>query len=187
MERETVNILAIDLGTQCGWALGTRDGQTRGGSESFAAKSKEGPGLRWLKFRAFLATTEKSVGEIQAIYFEDVKRHGPGAVLAAHAYGGFRAVLEMWCSVHQIRLVPVGVGTIKKCWTGKGNAKKDEMIAEARRRGHVTVDDNHADALAILSLARMIEAGKVRLEPKAKKKAKAKKPMAPQSSLFAGA
>ena len=52
----------------------------------------------------------------------------------------------------------VGVGTVKKAWTGKGNAKKAEMIAAARQRGIKVVDDNEADAVAILSLALQQEA-----------------------------
>ena len=55
-------------------------------------------------------------------------------------------------------LRPVGVGTVKKHWTGRGNAKKHEMIEVARTKGFHPVDDNHADALAILSYARHHEA-----------------------------
>ena len=44
----------------------------------------------------------------------------------------------------------VGVGTIKKSATGRGNAGKPEMIAAMRRLGHLPDDDNEADALALL-------------------------------------
>ena len=44
-------------------------------------------------------------------------------------------------------------GTIKKHATGKGNAGKDDMIASVRLRGHTPVDDNEADALALLHWA----------------------------------
>jgi hypothetical protein len=153
-----MNILAIDIGTQCGWALGTRDGKVRSGSQSFAAKKHDGPGARWLKFRAFLTETGRSVGELHAVYFEDVKRHGPGQVIAAHVYGGFLAHLQAWCELNRITLVPVGVGTIKKSWTGKGNADKEMMIAAAVAKGYKPADSNEADALAILSYARAQEA-----------------------------
>ena len=43
--------------------------------------------------------------------------------------------------------------TIKKHATGKGNAGKAEMIAAATARGFDPVDDNHADALALLDWA----------------------------------
>lgn len=54
---------------------------------------------------------------------------------------------------HRLTLVPVGVGTIKKHWTGRGNADKGAMQAEARRRGYRPESDNDADALAILDWA----------------------------------
>lgn len=147
-----MNILAIDIGTTTGWALGTRDGSVKGGSESFSPKKCGGYGQRWLAFRQWLTETARSAGEIHAVYYEDVRNHT--AVDAAHAYGGFLAMLEAWCVMNRIPLKPVGVGTIKKHWTGKGNAVKEVMIAEAERRGFRPVDNNHADALALLSYAR---------------------------------
>ena len=39
---------------------------------------------------------------------------------AAHAYGAFSlCIVEMLADSHRLRLLPVGVGTIKKHWTGK--------------------------------------------------------------------
>lgn len=157
-----VNILAIDIGTQLGWALGACDGTVKGGSESFSPAKHGGHGPRWLAFRQFLADTGRAAGEIHAVYFEDVKRHE--GVLAAHAYGGFLAMLQAWCAANRIPMHPVGVGAIKKHWTGKGNANKALMVESAKARGFRPVDDNHADALAILSYARA-EEGKPEVLP----------------------
>lgn len=157
-----MNILAIDIGAQCGWALGTRDGAVRAGSESFAPAKHGGQGQRWLAFRQWLTDTGRAAGEVHAVYYEDVKRHE--GVLAAHAYGGFLAMLQAWCATNRIPMYAVGVGAIKKHWTGKGNADKEAMVAEAKRRGYTPVDDNHADALAILSYARQAE-GKAEAAP----------------------
>lgn len=152
-----MNILALDLGTTTGWALGTRDGSVKGGSESFSQKRCGGNGQRWLAFRQWLGDTGRSVGEIHAVYYEEVMAHGtkdqPNTI-AAHVYGGFLSHLEAWCAMNRIPCKPVGVGTIKKHWTGKGNANKEAMIATAREKGFRPVDDNHADAIAILSYAR---------------------------------
>jgi Holliday junction resolvasome RuvABC endonuclease subunit len=150
-----MNILALDLGTTTGWAICTRDGTVRSGSQSFAVKRMEAAGQRWLKFRAFLAEQRAQGGEIHAVYYEDVKQHA--GTLAAHVYGGFLATIEAWCAANNVPLRPVGVGQVKKHWTGKGNADKSMMIATARAKGFAPVDDNHADALAILSLARELE------------------------------
>jgi hypothetical protein len=47
----------------------------------------------------------------------------------------------------------VPVGTIKKHATGKGNAGKDAVIAAVRAWSFDPVDDNEADALALLRWA----------------------------------
>ena len=151
-----LNILAIDIGTTTGWALGLRDGKLHSGSESFAPKRLDGPGQRWLKFAAWLGERARQAGEIHAVYYELVLRHT--AVQAAHVYGGFEAHLQAWADRNRIRLVGVPVSVIKKSATGKGNAKKEQVIAAMRARGHRVVDDNHADALAILEYARKEEA-----------------------------
>ncbi len=193
-----MNILAVDLGTQCGWALGTRDGKVRGGSRSFAAGKHDGAGQRWLKFRAFLTEIGKSAGELHAVYYEQVMSHSrPGQVgsnvTAAHVYGGFLAHLEYWCELNRLPLTGVHVATVKKHWTGNHMAKKSEMIAMAQSKGHNPVDDNHADAIAILSLARHMESGDYVAPIKRKKtKKKTAKPAAakpgtagqPQVNMF---
>lgn len=150
-----MNILAIDIGTTTGWARTSRDGQVVSGSQSFAPKRMEMAGQRWIKFRHFLTDQVVSAGEIHVVYFEDIKMHK--GVIAAHVYGGFKAMLEAWCAANNVRMVGVGFGAIKKSWTGKGNADKEAMIAAARVRGFRPTDDNEADALAILSLARSLE------------------------------
>ncbi|WP_369952110.1 hypothetical protein [Ralstonia syzygii] len=145
------NVLALDLGTQCGWAVVTREGKFTSGSDRFDPKRCGGPGKRWLAFREFLTARAREVGSIQAVYYEDVKNHA--GVIAAHVYGGFLAILESWCAANNLPLYGVGVGTIKKHATGKGNATKDDMIAAAKARYLAVIDDNHADAIALLAYA----------------------------------
>ena len=147
----TTTILALDLGTTTGWALRGSDGHITSGSESFRPQRFEGGGMRYLRFRRWISEVQESVSEIQFLYFEEVRRHV--GVDAAHAYGGFLATLTAWCEHHQIPYQGVPVGTIKKHATGKGNASKDEMVGSIRARGHQPVDDNEADALALLHWA----------------------------------
>lgn len=145
-----VCILALDLGTKLGWAVRTRDGRFVHGTEAFTPRKSWTPGQRWLRARSFLA--ELIVRhQVHAIAYEDVKRHA--GTDAAHAYGAFLCLVQMAADSHRTALLPVGVGTIKKHWTGKGNADKDAMKAQARARGFTVVDDNNADALAILHWA----------------------------------
>lgn len=145
-------VLALDLGTKLGWAAVTTEGVITSGSHSCAPRPYEAAGARWSKFRAHLSELYGAEW-FSVVYFEDVKRHGPGQVIAAHVYGGFLAHLEHWCMTHNVELIGVGVGQVKKAWTGSGAAKKHLMIACAEAKGFRPTDDNEADALAILSLA----------------------------------
>jgi Holliday junction resolvasome RuvABC endonuclease subunit len=144
-------VLALDLGTQTGWALSANNKNIASGSEGFKPQRFEGGGMRYLRFKRWLTEIKQSVESIDAVYFEEVRRHV--GVDAAHAYGGFLATLTAWCEHHQVPYQGVPVGTIKKHATGKGNASKDEMIAAIIKRGFSPADDNEADALALLHWA----------------------------------
>ena len=141
-------ILALDLGTTTGWALRDRTGRITSGTESFKPRRFEGGGMRFLRFKGWLTELKAHAEGIDALVFEEVRRHV--STDAAHAYGGFLATLTAWCEHHQIPYQGVPVGTIKKHATGKGNASKEDVIAAVQARGHDPVDDNEADALALL-------------------------------------
>jgi Holliday junction resolvasome RuvABC endonuclease subunit len=147
----TTKILALDLGTTTGWALRGSDGVITSGSANFRPQRFEGGGMRFLRFKRWLAELKDMTGGVDALHFEEVRRHV--STDAAHAYGGFLATLTAWCENHQIPYQGVPVGTIKKHATGKGNASKEQVIAVMTARGHAPVDDNEADALALLHWA----------------------------------
>lgn len=144
-------VLALDLGTRTGWALRSAEGLITSGTEHFRPQRFEGGGMRYLRFKRWLTEIKAAAGDIDEVYFEEVRRHL--ATDAAHAYGGFLAVLTSWCEHHGIAYQGVPVGTIKKYATGKGNADKAAMIEAMRSRGFAPVDDNEADALALLHWA----------------------------------
>ena len=144
-------IVAIDLGTTTGWAMRTAEGNTLSGTQSFKPGRFEGGGMRYLRFRGWLAEMQRSTGGIGAVYFEEVRRHA--GVDAAHAYGGFLATLTSWCEHNGIPYSGVPVATIKKHATGKGNADKAAMVAAIRVLGFQPEDDNETDALALLGWA----------------------------------
>lgn len=147
-----MNILALDLGSHLGWALTKRDGSIHGGAEALDRAKHGSHGARFLAFMAFLTSVRNVHGDIHAVYYEDVKQHS--STLAAHSFGGLLAIVQVWCVVNgKIPLYPLPVKTIKKVWTGNGNADKAKMIASAKQRGFNPVNDDHADALAILSMA----------------------------------
>lgn len=147
----STTVLALDLGTQTGWALMGRDASISSGAESFKPQRFEGGGMRYLRFKRWLTEIKQCADGIDQVVFEEVRRHV--GVDAAHAYGGFMGQLTAWCEHHQIPYQGVPVGTIKKHATGKGNAGKADVIAAMRAKGHPVTDDNEADALALLDWA----------------------------------
>ncbi|MBF0602837.1 MAG: hypothetical protein HQL07_03985 [Nitrospirae bacterium] len=139
-------ILALDLGSKTGWSLHQPDGTITSGTVEFKPRRFEGGGMRYLRFKNWLAEM-KQCG-VGTVFFEEVRNHK--GIDAAHAYGGFMATLTTFCEHHDIPYQGIPVGTIKRHATGKGNASKAEVMEAMRRKGHELVDDNEADALAIL-------------------------------------
>lgn len=141
-------ILALDLGTTTGWAIRGFDGLITSGTVSFKPGRYDGGGMRYLRFTNWLSEIDRLSGPIEAIYFEEVRRHA--GTDAAHVFGGLLAVLTSWGELRGVPYQGVPVGTIKRHATGKGNASKQAMIDAARKRGFSPTDDNEADAIAIL-------------------------------------
>lgn len=153
-------LLTLDLGTRTGWALLDPSGRICSGSQPFKPQRFEGGGMRFLRFHRWLTELSQPCGAsggaagglaFDQVLFEEVRRHA--GVDAAHAYGGFLGQLGSFCEHHQIPYQGVPVGTIKRHITGKGNASKEAVIAAIRDLGHLPVDDNEADALALLHWA----------------------------------
>jgi Holliday junction resolvasome RuvABC endonuclease subunit len=141
-------ILSLDLGTKLGWAIYFGPGDILHGTVEFRTGRFEGGGMKWLRFRKWLDEMADGHGPIEAIYFEEVRRHV--ATDAAHMYGGFLAHLTAWCEKREIPYQGTPVGTIKRHATGKGNANKQAMLDAIRGLGFSPDDDNDADAIALL-------------------------------------
>lgn len=141
-------ILALDLGTNTGWALRSHEGLITSGTASFRPGRYDGGGMRYLRFTNWLTELDRLSGPIAAIWFEEVRRHA--GTDAAHVYGGLMASLTSWGELRGIPYEGVPVGTIKRHATGKGNAPKQAIIDAARAKGFSPEDDNEADAIAIL-------------------------------------
>lgn len=140
-------ILGLDLATKCGYALG--DGskkRAKYGTLDFQNSKYDGAGVRFVKFGNWLHNTLVD-NTVKLVVYEGVRSHS--AVDAAHVYGGWVAMLQTVCEDLAVPYTAFGVTEIKKYWTGKGNAKKEDMIEAARNMGYDPPDDNAADALAI--------------------------------------
>jgi len=135
--------LYLDLGTKMGYALND-DGRIETGTVNFYNKPGDGKGARYLRFENWL----KTMSATREVKYEIVLSHK--GVYAAHCYGAFEGILQAWCERGERAYEGVPVGTIKLRATGKGNASKEMMIEAARAAGYNPVDDNEADAIAIM-------------------------------------
>ena len=165
-----VRILALDLATVTGWAVGDLvppaptplEGACGAGEPSQFSGSKR------------LGAAHNSVVEL-ATAFENwladmVAVHKPNAIVfeamlpvkaqssrdSARVALVLNETLERFCQRRRIWNRKVWVSTLKKHATGSGRAKKPEMIKAARARGWNPKDDNEADALWLLDLARAL-------------------------------
>jgi hypothetical protein len=146
-----MNILALDLSTKTGWALGTPE-RYESGVQTFDLKRGESPGMRYVRFRRWL---EEVATGVELIVYEQVvpapAKFG-GASARELAYNLAGRVQEL-CAVRGIEHTNVWPSSLKKWTTGKGNANKDAMKATVCQRWKPVTDDNEADAIAILHYA----------------------------------
>lgn len=147
-------VLAIDPGTQLGWAL-MDDKVVHYGTLNFAPRRFEGGGMRFLRFKRWLTdmngTIEGSSRSLGEIVFEEVRGHK--GTDAAQIYGGFIATLSAWCEAHEIPYRAIPVGEWKKNLTGKGNASKDLVKKTVLALGYPVETFDEADAIGILLAA----------------------------------
>lgn len=159
-----MNVLALDLATRTGWAL-VRNGHIESGVQVFDIKRGESPGMRYLRFRVWLeGITADSVSQAAMVDLIVYEQTVPAPAKFSSAStreiaSGFATRVQEQCAALGIDHVPVYPSTLKKFVTGKGNAKKLEVIDTVIRRGWVprpirALDDNEADAIALLYYAR---------------------------------
>lgn len=143
-----MNLLAIDPGTKCGWALFRNGKRIGSGVWNLSPRRFEGGGMRYVKLRGYLDSMVQGTPKLQ-IAFEEVRRHL--GTDAAHIYGGIVATIASWCEDNDFPYQGIPVGTIKKYATGKGNANKAAMLAAAQERWSLprVETDDEADALFI--------------------------------------
>src|SRR5262245_47387945 len=114
-------ILALDFGTQLGWAL-ERSGRLEHGCLDLTSAGHEGEGVRFVRFRRWLTDTKARIdGQGDALIkvrYEHVDFIVPGQARSAHLWGGWWATLTAWCEHHGIAYEPVRPITLKKQLTG---------------------------------------------------------------------
>ena len=150
-----MKILALDLGTFCGWSTNAQ-GRTESGVQVFDLKRGESPGMRYFRFNSWL--DEMCACPPEIIVYEQPHHRG-GA--ATEVSVGFSTRVQEYCAKRGIEHVAVHSGTLKKFWTGHGNASKEDMLFRTnmyRTATEYIKDHNESDAIAILHWA-MVEFG----------------------------
>ena len=141
-----MKILAIDCGTKTGFAY-YANGIVESGVQDFSLKRGESNGMRFLRFRSWLQDMLNMLGVDLVAY--EMPHHRGGS--ATEVLIGMTTRIQEECDSRNINYTSVHSATLKKYATGKGNASKEQMLVEARRRfGDEIVDDNEADARFML-------------------------------------
>lgn len=160
-------ILAIDTGTNTGWA--TWDGSAlRSGVWALQGKGNTHR-TRWMNLWGHLEDV-RLLGQVTTLVYERIDRHprprpanapkgwqSGDNVKAAHVYGGWVAILEMWAEARGVEIECLPSPTVKAHATGKGNCGKDPMMAAASLKWpeQKVHNDNQADALWLLDAFRV--------------------------------
>lgn len=146
-----MNILAIDPGTKCGWAIHT-GGSIKSGTQDFSLKRGESTGMQLIRFEVWLKEIIELTGADTIVYESAHMRKYASAIISLQSY---ITTLILFCEKEKIKYEPVEPAVIKRHATGKGNAKKEVMLKVARGLfGQHIESQDEADALLILDWAR---------------------------------
>lgn len=142
-----MSLLSLDIATKTGWCT-----PHASGVQDFKLKRGESQGMMGIKFRSFLIDICKS-DNIKLISYEQPSGIYKASIIHQSKLIG---VLETFCIENNIDFTSYPAKTIKKFATGKGNASKSLMVAEAMQKFPDTeiIDDNHADAIWLYELTK---------------------------------
>ena len=142
-----LKVLALDVATHCGWAV-TKDIY---GVWDLTPKRDESAGMRLIRLRSKLHEVIKSEN-INLVVFERPGGAFKGAIIVQSELQG---QIKVVCEDLKIDYRAYSSKEIKLFATGKGSAGKPAMILAAKNKyGYPGNDDNEADALHLLHLAK---------------------------------
>jgi Holliday junction resolvasome RuvABC endonuclease subunit len=147
--QKAMSLLGLDLGTHCGYArldVSCNGANYAHGTWNFTPKRFDSPGVRYSRF-AMQLREQFAIG-IDKVFYEIVARHLGTA--AAHAYGGFLAILHTECEAAKVEFEGLSVQEIKTFATGKGNAGKPLIAKAVKAWGFDTMGEDEDDAIAIV-------------------------------------
>lgn len=149
-EQLLVKVLGLDISTHCGAVLLDGDQVLYSGVAHYKPMANRFD--RWALYKQWLATLLES----HDVTLASIEGYGFSNSHTLATLVELGTVLRM-CAVEMgVSYIEVAPTSLKKFSTGKGNARKNQMmLAVYKRWGFETVDDNIADAYA---LARMGQA-----------------------------
>lgn len=143
-------ILSLDLASNFGWARVKAGVVVESGVVELPKGPDVHPGRRFLAFHNWLAKHHRTHG-IKEIFYEDVPRYE--SKHSARVYCGLLSALQMFTLVNSISLTNIKSNSVKKEFTGNGNADKKLMCAVCHKlgwkNGHPGTDIDHDEADAI--------------------------------------
>lgn len=155
MEKSSIlkKTLALDLGTNTGWATNALD-DILSGHQTFDGEIS---GWRYLVFKQWLDARLNELNIEHIVYEETFSADA----YAARVLHGFLAILQYVYAERypdqstRLTLQKVHPGTLKKFATGNGHAKKEEMLNACKKRfGFIPSNDDEADALWLLEYSK---------------------------------
>lgn len=143
-----MKILAVDPGTECGWA------HSSGGSGTWdlRVRTDESDGMRLIRLTGKLLEIEEAVG-IELLVYEAARYATENSHRALVVQSEMQGQLKRTAIERGWQYKGYSASEIKRHATGKGNASKDHVLRAARSRWAKGENHNEADALWLLDLA----------------------------------
>jgi Holliday junction resolvasome RuvABC endonuclease subunit len=145
-----MNILSLDCATKTGWST-LINGNIESGMQDFSKRRGESNGMLFLRFNQWLRDMVRLSGKFDLVVYEQAHHRG-GA--ATEIGVGLMTRAQEFAAETGAEYTTYHTATIKKRIAGYGKASKEDMMAWFNRTtGRKPIDDNEADARAILELA----------------------------------
>lgn len=139
-------LLALDLATETGFAVGSPDGEpTYGSFRIFDV----GIGAFLDAFETWLTKQVRDYQPGLVVFEAPILKKEGTQISTVRKLTSLAGITEMVCHRSETQVLEAHLQSVKKYFSGKGNATKEDMIQSAHRWGWPTDNHNQADALGI--------------------------------------
>ena len=144
-----MKLLALDLSTHTGWAVGEHVDQPRFGTFHLP-KTGDDIGTFVAAFDDWLCSMIAVEGLDELVFEAPLMIGGANAktnITTVRKLMALASHTEFVCHRQGVMCREANLATVKKFFAGSGRAQKPDMIRSAQRYGFAVKDDNQADAL----------------------------------------